>query len=269
MEEYKYLPPKFSYALKELARFFEVFEQTGPLSSMSKNSSEHSFQSNRKHEGSTHRSSNSLRTIKEALGKNKQPMGRFKAVKVTTARRRRRSSKGLISLGGRSLSNSRSRSRSKSKSKSKYPRHKTTTKQPRYRRIRSKVLYAAEKRGLRIQNSNLGNLNQTLMNFKPPIPYEQTPQARFGSNILVADRLAGQSSSQMPDILSKYSLAQSQNTPIEESYIPRSKYANKGQSNEYDINQKRNLSININYSEETKGKINPYDYSKRYRHSPD
>jgi hypothetical protein len=59
MEEYKYLPPKFSYALKDLAKYFDVFEQTGRLSSISRQSSEQSLKSNRKLDTSSHHSNNS------------------------------------------------------------------------------------------------------------------------------------------------------------------------------------------------------------------
>lgn len=255
MEEFKYLPPKFSYAVKDLAKFFEVFEQTGPLSSMSKNSSEKSFQSNRKHENSTQRSSHSLKTIKESLGKKSTFKGRIRHQSSINRRRRKHSSKVLPPLTKKSLTRSRSRSRSKSKAKS---RENSKTKPPRYRKIRSKILYAAEKRGFRIQNNSPTAMNQTLSHLKSPVNLDSS-QLRESSKILVSDRMDtrksvdhrpqvfASSNNDIPEYMDRYAVAKSSaHDPNRQSY--QSVVHRRAMKSEYGINQKLNLNININYS---------------------
>jgi len=43
MEETKYLPPKFSYACKDMAHYYGVFEKKMPMSNFSTTSSEKSI----------------------------------------------------------------------------------------------------------------------------------------------------------------------------------------------------------------------------------
>lgn len=43
MEETKYLPPKFSYACKDIAKYFDVFERKFSMTALSVASSENSF----------------------------------------------------------------------------------------------------------------------------------------------------------------------------------------------------------------------------------
>ena len=43
MEETKYLPPKYSYAWKDLAKFYDIFEKQVPMSAFSMTSSDKSI----------------------------------------------------------------------------------------------------------------------------------------------------------------------------------------------------------------------------------
>jgi len=237
MEEYKYLPPKFSYAVKDLARYFEIYEQGGPLSSMSKNSSEKSFHSApRVHGSSTQRSTHSLKTIKESMGKKNMIKRPYRYQSSIHRRKARKSSKILPPLR-RSLSNnshSHSRSRSGSKSKSKNKLRNRTNKPPQYRKVRSKVLHAAEKRGLRIQNSTPTSLNQTLTHLKSQHGMHQSNITQ-PPNILVSDKYESyknlntssqQDNHQLEDYLSKYSIAKSHlQEPASHIYNSGGKYA--------------------------------------------
>ena len=73
MEDRKGVTPRFSYAVKDLAKYFEIYEQTIPFSSMSNTSSERSFKSipasKEFNDTSVPKIANSLKTIKESLGK--------------------------------------------------------------------------------------------------------------------------------------------------------------------------------------------------------
>ena len=190
MEDLKYLPPKFSYALKDLAKYYDAFEKGGPLSSLSKNSSEHSFSA---HSGmsknvdapNTVRSSHSLKTIKEKNAKKSMPRIKYRH-QSTIKSRRRAPSNGLPPLNKRSRSHSKTRSRSKSKSKLKS--NSKINKISKYRKMKSKVMMAAERRGLKIKHARPAPLNQTLSQFRSPDHRFDVPHNINNSNILISDR---------------------------------------------------------------------------------
>ena len=73
MEERKAITPRFSYAVKDLAKYYEVYEQSIPFSTMSNTSSERSFKSIPGSrdiiDSGIPKIANSLKTIKESLGK--------------------------------------------------------------------------------------------------------------------------------------------------------------------------------------------------------
>jgi hypothetical protein len=121
--------------------------------------------------------------------------------------------------------------------------------------MRSKILYAAEKRGLKIQNDSSSSLNHTFWNIKTP-NYASPLNLPQNSNILVsdppsqknADLESKMQSQNMQDFLNRFSLAKSNvytptgsnfNFPINSMLI----------NNRFD--QKLNLKMSINYTPQT------------------
>ena len=97
IEDSEQITPKFSYAVKDLAKYFEVYEQKIPLSIMSDNSSEKSAKtitgSKELRDSSVLKLSNSLKTIKESLGKKNISKPKYKHQSSIKHRKTRRSSK--------------------------------------------------------------------------------------------------------------------------------------------------------------------------------
>ena len=197
MEDQKYLPPKYSYALKDLAKYYDCYSQlAGPLSSLSKMSSEQSFTSNpsvqrgreprEQREGhTTVRSTHSLKTIKET--KAKKSMSRIKFRHQSSIKSRRRKISGALPpLVRRSRSNSKTRSRSKSNKKLK--NSSKVGKPLKFRKMKSKVLMAAERRGVKIKHTRPVPLNQTLSQFRSPDNRFEMAQNMNNSNVLISDR---------------------------------------------------------------------------------
>uniref|UniRef100_A0A7S3N5F2 Uncharacterized protein n=1 Tax=Euplotes harpa TaxID=151035 RepID=A0A7S3N5F2_9SPIT len=82
--------------------------------------------------------------------------------------------------------------------------------------MKVRMLKAAEKRGLRIQNSSISPMNNTLTNFKSP-QYMDQVDAKQNTHILVSDRVENSrainddprySSSNLPEFINKHKYAQ-------------------------------------------------------------
>ena len=123
MEDHKYLPPKFSYAMKDMAKHYDVFEKMTKLSNLSKTSSNMSFRSasymNENHEEKDNSNDkSSLRPIKESMrnksnSRNKYRNNTFKhSNRMLRKRIKRNGSSSLPPANTKSSSRSRSRSRS-------------------------------------------------------------------------------------------------------------------------------------------------------------
>lgn len=68
--------------------------------------------------------------------------------------------------------------------------------------MKSKVLYAAEKRGFRIQNQSPSNLNDTLSNFKSKTNHSNVISRKSSDRRM----RMGDSNQDLPDYLDKYTL---------------------------------------------------------------
>ena len=147
MEEHKYLPPKFSYALKDMAKYYDIFEKAGNLSNLSKTSSNMSFRSvslmNEVNENmSTPKNKVDLKPIKESLTKKSLSRNRYRpsSIKETSQMMRKRIKRnGSNSLPP--LHNSTSRSRASSKStKKKSLRFKSRGNGSSIRKVKARML---------------------------------------------------------------------------------------------------------------------------------
>ena len=139
-EQHKYLAPKFSYAMKDMAQYFDVFEWQANLSTLSKTSSNMSFRSTSLIEGlnesaGTPRNKIDLHPVKESLMKKDVSRNRYRHTSVKNTSYRRTKRHGSSSLPP--VKSSRSRSGSKKKKlKFKGGRGKGST----LKRVKARVL---------------------------------------------------------------------------------------------------------------------------------
>jgi hypothetical protein len=144
MENNKQLPPKFSYATKDMAQYFDVFEKTDRLSNLSMTSSNMSFKSIVLHDAkdniNTSKNQADLMPIQESMLKRNMSRSNYRNSSVLKANSF--SKKRVKRQGSSSLPhvNSKSSSRSRSSSKGKKYKYQGFGRQSTIRKIKARVL---------------------------------------------------------------------------------------------------------------------------------